>query len=71
MSDINSNDTILKLEETIRDLTKQLKIANGKLMGISKLKEKIAKLQESNDKMSETLDFYMIQAGSKMANDED
>ena len=55
----------------INDLKKQVKIAEGKLKGIPKLNEKIKTLQETNEKMSETLDFYLIQAGSKMANDED
>lgn len=59
----------MKLKNENNNLSKQLKIAEGKLNGVSKLKEKIEMLQSANDKMNETLDFYLIQEGSKMANE--
>jgi hypothetical protein len=53
----------------IKDLEKQVMIAGNKLKGIPKLKEKIVTLQESNEKMSESLDFYLIQQGSALMNE--
>jgi hypothetical protein len=53
-----------------KDLTNRLRIAEGKLNGVAKLKSKIVTLQETIDKMYDTLNFYLIQEGSRMAHDE-